>query len=381
MSQETIKLTSELLNEKNYLSWARSVTFALSGRGKLGHVTDTKPKPVAAKPAEEALAIDEWQMADHSVITWILASIEPKLSKMFLYSKSAKELWEKLESMYGQRNNYSYIYQLKQQIYGAKKENKSHTDHLVELTAKFDELDKYLPPTTNLAEIEKRRHHDKIYIYLGSLDSSYEAVRSQILLSSEFPPFSAVVAMVQREESRRNVMCVEVQEARSVVENQAFAVTVDRGRNKGRDGERCSHCKKVGHTADRCWVLNPHLKPKWKGEGGSHGQGEAAKKGDRTLDTKEGRKGFSVRGEINESKGPEDSRLDRIKEMVSKLIELMRMGNKGLEFFNFKQPSSVNGPSRPNIVNKNQSKPKSDSGYKCLTIGFTTKNYLENCTR
>lgn len=27
-------------------------------------------------------------------------------------------------------------------------------------------------------------------------------------------------------------------------------------------GLKCDHCKKEGHTKERCWILNPYLKPK-----------------------------------------------------------------------------------------------------------------------
>jgi gag-polypeptide of LTR copia-type len=278
-----------LLNEKNYMSWVKSVTLTLSGRGKLGHVTGTKKKPIAEKPAEptaeENQKIEDWQMTDHLVMSWILASIEPQLSKMFLYTKSAEELWKKIKDTYGQQNNYAYIYQIKQEISQAKKGARSHTEYLVELTAKFDELDEYLPPTTDPTGLEKQREHEKVYTYLGGLDSSYEGVRLQILLSTELPTFSAVVAMVQREDARRTAMQSEPQETRQIAEHLAYVVTTansnsDKGRSKGgKEGERCTHCKRNGHTAEKCWILHPHLKPKWRGDGGGNrGQGEAAKK-------------------------------------------------------------------------------------------------------
>jgi hypothetical protein len=191
---------------------------------------------------------------------------------------------------------------------------KSHTEYLVELNARFDELAEYLPPTTDPVEIERRQEQDKVYIYLGGLDSSYEAVRSQILLSPELPSYSAIVAMVQREDSRRAAMSSEVQRNNQAVETLAFAVSgsnLDRGRNKS---EKCSHCKKLGHTSDRCWVLHPHLKPRWKGDGGYQSQGEVAKKNTKTLDGRqEEKKGFLAKGEASRSESiPEVSRLDRI---------------------------------------------------------------------
>jgi len=32
--------------------------------------------------------------------------------------------------------------------------------------------------------------------------------------------------------------------------------------NSTKVGTRCSHCRKTGHVKEKCWTLNPHLKPK-----------------------------------------------------------------------------------------------------------------------
>jgi hypothetical protein len=64
----------------------------------------------------------------------------------------------------------------------------------------------YLLPTTDLKEIQKRAERDEIYLYLSGLDSSYESIRSHILLSVDLPSFKTVVVMIQREEARRRGM-------------------------------------------------------------------------------------------------------------------------------------------------------------------------------
>jgi hypothetical protein len=56
----------------------------------------------------------------------------------------------------------------------------------------------------------KYLEHEKIFQFLSGLDSSYELVRAQILLSKELPKLRAVVAMVQWEESRRQLMNSQV---------------------------------------------------------------------------------------------------------------------------------------------------------------------------
>ncbi|KAJ4753730.1 01P13-1 [Rhynchospora pubera] len=278
MAQNQDKLTTELLNERNYPTWARAVSFALSGRGKIGHITGTKKKPVAAKPAvptdEETKAIEDWQMSDHQVMTCIFNSVESRLSKLFLYTNSARELWKKIETMYGSQNNHAHIYQLKQEIYRAKKGSNSNTEYLIELQAKFDELDEYLPPTDDPIEIQKRQSYDRIYIYLGGLDDSYDALRSQILASDPLPSFAEVVAKIHNEDSRRVAMHYPHVPSH---DNHAMAAKVGHrnphpssGTEKKGAPSHCTHCNKDNHKRDQCWFLYLHLRPSKKrgGDGG-----------------------------------------------------------------------------------------------------------------
>jgi hypothetical protein len=71
---------------------------------------------------------------------------------------------------------------------------------------KRDELRIYRPLTSHLQEIHKRQQQDDVFIFLACLDSSYEVVRSRILLMHELPSYDEVVAMVEGEETRRAVM-------------------------------------------------------------------------------------------------------------------------------------------------------------------------------
>jgi hypothetical protein len=58
---------------------------------------------------------------------------------------------------------------------------------------------------------------------------------------------------------------------------------------------RCDNCKKEGHSRDGCWFLYSHLRPKRKGERGSHNRKRGREGGPREGE----RKGFAV--EMNES--------------------------------------------------------------------------------
>jgi hypothetical protein len=55
----------------------------------------------------------------------------------------------------------------------------------------------YRPPTTEPKNIQLREQQNDIFQFLAILDSSYEAVRSQILLMTDLPSHDEVVAMVE----------------------------------------------------------------------------------------------------------------------------------------------------------------------------------------
>jgi hypothetical protein len=114
-------------------------------------------------------------------------------------------VWDYLLETYDQNQNFSHIYNLKQKLSQIKQGNRTNSEYLAELRRKIEELKLYLPPTTDLKEIQKRAEQDKIYLYLSSLDPSYDSIRSHILLSADLPPFKTVVAMIQREEARRRL--------------------------------------------------------------------------------------------------------------------------------------------------------------------------------
>ncbi|KAJ4821283.1 hypothetical protein LUZ62_033849 [Rhynchospora pubera] len=282
-SNTALKLTSVPLNGHIYLSWAKAVNISLGGKGKLGHINGKLPKPLENNPN-----FDQWQSDDLLVVKWILNSMAPEIENIFLLSAdTAFDLWQSVQSMYGQENNHARIYELKQEIAQIKKDNRSNTEYLGLLKTKWQELAFYLPPTTDLKVIQARTEQDCIYQYLSGFDSSYEQIRSQILNSAELPSLATVVATIQREETRQRFMTTDNQPQS---ENQAFVSHWNKGEQTSKQGEHvsirqggrgsssgrgrgrgrgtratpyCDYCNKPGHSRDRCWDLFPHLKPRW----------------------------------------------------------------------------------------------------------------------
>jgi hypothetical protein len=104
----------------------------------------------------------------------------------------------------------------------------------------------------------------------------------------------------------------------------AFSVqysSVGKGKGMG-EIERCSHCKRDGHSQEKCWILHPHLRP-------NKNTSEAARRRfpKKSLDGREGEKMkgtglMSAKNDLKENKSSrnEEDMLDRFEMMLSALI-------------------------------------------------------------
>ncbi|XP_026399756.1 uncharacterized protein LOC113295640 [Papaver somniferum] len=216
----SLRLTSVLLNDVNYVSWSRAAALALGGKRKSGYIRENSTCPDAKDPKYE-----DWIADDQLVRTCLLLSMEPHISEIFSFSESAKDLWKSVASLYGLRNNAARVFELKREIAEASQE--------------------------------------------------YESLRSAILMSAELPSLSSVCATVQREETRKKVMnpvsksIVDLDAAESSAllssrDDKRRAMPFDKDKTSRAKGKRevfhCDHCNKTGHTKDRCWDIYPHLK-------------------------------------------------------------------------------------------------------------------------
>jgi hypothetical protein len=87
MSQNIEKLTSVLLNGKNYHLWIRQATFGLIGRDRLEHVNGEKPMPQLSIPplASEMKVVKAWMKDDNQTCSLLIASMEPHVAELMSY--------------------------------------------------------------------------------------------------------------------------------------------------------------------------------------------------------------------------------------------------------------------------------------------------------
>jgi hypothetical protein len=119
---------------------------------------------------------------------------------------------------------------------------------------KREEIRMYILQTTNLEELQKREEEDETFQFLASLDSSYETLRSQILLSEDLPSFDKIANIIQREETRRvvvNTQTLKIEEAKAFAAYRSFNAN-PRLAVRGDQGIRYEYCKKENHKKDEC---------------------------------------------------------------------------------------------------------------------------------
>jgi hypothetical protein len=168
------------------------------------------------------------------------------------------------------KKNYSHVYQLQHELQRIKQQPNQIVSETFVVLQEKTELRLYRPPTTDPDEILKREEQDEIFRFLACLNSSYESVRSQILLIPDLPYLDDVVGRVEGEEMRHTVM-----NSQQVDESESKALSAF-NRNYNPRSEigraqtliRCDYCKKEGHRREECWCLHPNLRPKGVKNGG-----------------------------------------------------------------------------------------------------------------
>ena len=89
----------------------------------------------------------------------------------------------------------------------------------------------------------------------------YTDLIKHILRSEKLPTLDEVCSQVQKELGSLGLF--EGKESLSLANQAVTSLQSHKAQYKKEEGERlrCEHCKRDGHTKEKCWVIHPHLKP------------------------------------------------------------------------------------------------------------------------
>lgn len=196
------KVTSVLLNGRNFAAWSRSFRLFVGGRGKMSWLLGKMPRPADDDPTLEQWNIDNW-----TILGWFFSSMEPSIFNMFMYHETADSLWKALTKMYAHSHNEARIFELHQEISHASQESLglSVSEFFGYLQVRWDELAQY-DPVSDFGETAhvavKRLDRLHTYFFLMGLKSDFENLRAQILNTSPLPSLLDTFAIVDGDEHR-----------------------------------------------------------------------------------------------------------------------------------------------------------------------------------
>ncbi|GFZ05714.1 receptor like protein 29 [Actinidia rufa] len=260
-SQPAQRVTSVLLNGKNFHAWSRSFHSALPWWKNARPVGFWEKEP---KPAESDPKFDEWVSDNCFILGWMFNSMEDRVYHMFMYHDTVHGLWTALTQMYAHARNESRIFELYREISHASQTSfgLSVADYFGYLQTRWEELAQYEPlndfPSDGAVESKRldRRH---TYQFLMGLKSEFEALRTQILNTSPLPSLYEAFAIVDGDERRRRLLLSpSLPESSPIVPDQrAFAATSGNfpdprggGRGGGHSGGRGRGTPRTGAIAE-----------------------------------------------------------------------------------------------------------------------------------
>ncbi|KAA8547242.1 hypothetical protein F0562_003894 [Nyssa sinensis] len=228
------------LDGMNYLAWSQFVRLYITGKGKLGYLTDDKPQPKATDPT-----FTSWVEENAMLMTWLLQTMTLDVSTGYMRLPIAKDIWDAVAQTYSVGSNDAQIYDLKRRVHETTQKGKSLSAYFTALQALWQELD---------------------------------IITNHVFSKIPIPSLREVYAHVRAEELRRTVMLLPTSQEGSALASSVHQPAILTGNSRGdKDALSCDYCNKTRQTRATCFKLHPHLQPSWYSAKGS-----SSKQGGRT---------------------------------------------------------------------------------------------------
>uniref|UniRef100_A0A7C9DJJ1 Retrotransposon Copia-like N-terminal domain-containing protein n=1 Tax=Opuntia streptacantha TaxID=393608 RepID=A0A7C9DJJ1_OPUST len=272
--QPGLSLVADLFNGEDFENWRRSVTVALSAKQKLSLVDGSYKKPDASSPL-----LPYWQRCNDMVISWLLNSLHKNVRESVLFHNTASDIWDELNDRYGQSNK-ARLFQAQKAVSCMTQEDQDIANFFNKARKAWDEFAAVgATPRCSCSKCEcqinaRLQNYDqeqRIIQFLMGLNESYTAVRGNILMMTPFPNLSQVYSLLIQEEKQRQVKSkYDFQSdgaSFSTTSGNAQKINTSRRFEGRRASLFCDHCRRTGHTIDKCYKLHGYPSNKQGGRG------------------------------------------------------------------------------------------------------------------
>lgn len=111
LESPSLQITQHKLNGTNFREWFQSVLLVVIGKGKEGYLTSD-----VARSSTESAGSSIWEAENAIVMAWLVNSMEPKISRTYLFYKTACEIWKVVQEIYSDLKNSAQCFQVRSLI-------------------------------------------------------------------------------------------------------------------------------------------------------------------------------------------------------------------------------------------------------------------------
>jgi hypothetical protein len=236
----------EKLNSNNYHSWKIRIQHVLT-------LKDLEDFLVEDSPTDTSNA-STWIKKDKKAQAIIGLSLSDELLENVREVKTCKEMWMTIKNVFERHTLLNKL--------SARKKFYTASMNSEESVLQFSNRIRQLAATLKSMNVEISESEMAMAL-LNGLPDDYNALISALDAIDEDETklhFDFIKARIMQEEQRigmRNKSAQDKAETAALISKNSD----ENGRN-GRRRPYCNHCKRHGHTEQKCWTKFPHLKPK-----------------------------------------------------------------------------------------------------------------------
>jgi len=142
---KTMLGTTVKLNGSNYLLWAQVFVYLLALKQISSH-----PSRSICYYRSYLCDLTYWRLFCDDML---LNSLEEKINGSIIFLTTAKEMWDTLKVMYGNKKNPSRVFEIYQRLFELKQRDRSVPEFYDELKGLIDELEMHQPAMTDAATL------------------------------------------------------------------------------------------------------------------------------------------------------------------------------------------------------------------------------------
>lgn len=168
------------------INFMEKITCSGCGRGKLGHLNGELQSPSQTDPTYK-----NWLAENSIVLALLINSMEPNISRRYLWFKTTKEVWDAAKKMYSDLGNASQIFELRSKLMEMKQGSNSVTRYFSDIQDLWQELDLFLETSIICVEctakVQANVEKERVFDFLAGLNSNLDDVRGRVVARDPFP--------------------------------------------------------------------------------------------------------------------------------------------------------------------------------------------------